>query len=207
VTLDLPGPTGRLEALLEEPAGARHALVVCHPHPLHGGTMNTHAVYRIARAARSLGFATLRFNFRGVGRSHGTWDEGRGEAEDARAALAWLAAERPALRRYASGFSFGAWMALEAGCGDPSVPGVLCAGLTPRMFTLQLARSCPKPVAVIQAENDAYGSPEDIGRLLEGAEAPRRLAPVPGATHLFTEDLPGLEREAGAALGWLLERS
>ena len=75
------------------------------------------------------------------------------------------------------------------------------------MYTLELARSCAKPVAVVQAERDEFGSPEDIGRLLDGAAAPRRLAAVAGASHLFTEDLPTLEREAGAALGWLVERA
>jgi uncharacterized protein len=207
VTLDLPGPAGRLEALYEEPEGARLAAIVCHPHPLFGGTMNTHAVYRIARAARALGCATLRFNFRGVGRSDGAFDEGRGEADDARAALDWLARERPALARFAAGFSFGAWMVLETGCLDAAVRGVLCAGLTPRMYALDLARSCPKPVAVVQAERDEFGSPDDIRRLLAGAAAPRHLAAVSGASHLFTEDLASLEREAGAALGWLRERA
>src|SRR5512133_2036883 len=93
--LDLQGPSGRLEALLEGPEEARFAAVVCHPHPALGGTMHTHAAYRIAKAVVANGGAALRFNFRGVGRSAGSFDAGRGEADDVRAALAWLAGARP----------------------------------------------------------------------------------------------------------------
>ena len=95
--VDLVSSAGRLEALLEESPDPRFAAVVCHPHPLFGGTMHTHAAYRIARAVRERGGTALRFNFRGVGRSSGRYDGGEGEADDARAALAFLAAERPGL--------------------------------------------------------------------------------------------------------------
>lgn len=207
--VDLSGPAGRLEALHEEPPGGapRFAAVVCHPHPLFGGTMDNHATYRLARAVRGVGGASLRFNFRGVGRSAGVHDRGRGEAADVRAALAWLAGRHPGLPRYAVGFSFGAWMALEAGCPDAAVRGVLCAGLalSLREIATQAARGCPKPLAVVQAERDQFGSPAEVEAALAGAAGPRRLAVVPGATHLFTEDLGVLEREAVAALVWLLD--
>ncbi len=201
---------GRLEALLEESPDAGFAAVVCHPHPLFGGTMHTHAAYRIARAVRERGGTALRFNFRGVGRSSGRYDGGAGEADDARAALAFLAAERPGLPLLACGFSFGAWMALLAGGGDPRVRGVLCAGLALRAADLDhlresgRVREVEKPVAVVQAERDEFGSPEEVGAALQGSRGPRRLATVRGATHLFTEDLPALQREAVAALDWLL---
>jgi alpha/beta superfamily hydrolase len=205
VQVDLKGPAGRLEALYEAPADARFAAVVCHPHPLHGGTMHTHAAYRIAKAVRAEGGASLRFNFRGVGRSAGTHDAGRGEVDDARAALAWLGARHPDLPRYACGFSFGAWMALEAGCADAAVRGVLCAGLalSLREIATVAVQRCEKPVAVVQAERDTLGPPDEVSAALAGAAGPRRLAVVKGATHLFTEDLAGLEREAAVALAWL----
>jgi uncharacterized protein len=206
--VELQGPAGRLEALHEVPSSApRFAALVCHPHPLFGGTMNNHATYRLARAARAQGGATLRFNFRGVGLSSGVHDGGRGEADDARAGLAYLARAHPELPRYACGFSFGAWMALEAGCDDPAVRGVLCAGLalSLREIATEAARSCPKPVAVVQAERDQFGAPAQVEAALAGAAAPRRLTSVPGCTHLFTEDLAAYEREAGAAVAWLLE--
>src|SRR5512134_1517644 len=173
--VDLRGPAGLLEALYEEPAGASFAAVVCHPHPLHGGTMHNHATYRLARAVRSARGASLRFNFRGVGRSGGDHGAGQGEADDVRAALAWLAARRPDLPRYTCGFSFGAWMALEAGCADGPVRGVLAAGLTPRTFELDFVRHCRKPVAVVQADRDHLGSLEDVRALLADGPAPRRL--------------------------------
>lgn len=206
--VELHGPAGRLEALHEVPSsGARFAALVCHPHPLFGGTMNNHATYRLARAVRSQGGATLRFNFRGVGLSAGVHDAGRGEADDARAGLAFLARAHPDLPRYACGFSFGAWMALEAGCPDPAVRGVLCAGLalSLREVATEAARTCPKPVAVVQAERDQFGTPDQVQAALAGAAAPRRLASVPGCTHLFSEDLAAFEREAAAAAAWLVE--
>jgi alpha/beta superfamily hydrolase len=204
--VQLSGPVGRLEALYEGPAEPRFCAVVCHPHPLYGGTMHTHAVYRIARAARSLGGVSLRFNFRGVGLSAGKHDEGRGEVDDARAALALAAEKHPDLPRLACGFSFGAWMALEAGCPDAGVKGVLCGGLalSLREVASQAVRTCAKPVAVVQGERDEFGAPDEVERALEGAAAPRRLYLVKGATHLCTEDLAALEREASTAIEWLL---
>jgi alpha/beta superfamily hydrolase len=206
VQVDLAGPAGRLEALYEAPASPRFAAIVCHPHPLFGGTMHNHATYRVARAVRGQGGATLRFNFRGVGLSAGAHEHGRGEADDARAALRFLADRHPGSTLLSCGFSFGAWMALEAGCAEPAVAGVLCAGLALRLreVATETARSCAKPVAVIQAEKDEFGTPEEVERALAGAAAPRRLATVAGATHLFTEDLASLEREATLAVAWLV---
>jgi hypothetical protein len=168
--------------------------------------MHTHAVYRLARAVRAQGGVSLRFNFRGVGRSAGAYDQGKGEQDDVRAALAHLARERPDLRRLACGFSFGSWMALEVACADPALEGVLAAGLalTLREVAVATAAACPKPVAVIQAEKDEFGTPPEVERALEGSRGRRRIAVVPGATHLFTEDLASLEREAGLAIEWLL---
>ncbi len=204
--IDLEGPAGRLEALYEAPAEPRFAAAVFHPHPLLGGTMNNHATYRLARAVRELGGACLRVNFRGVGRSAGSYDGGRGEREDARTALAWMAARHPNLPQLACGFSFGSWMALEAGCPDPAVRGLLCAGLalSLRDVATDAARTCPKPVAVVQAERDEFGSPAEVEKALRGAAGPRRVATVERASHLFTEALPSLEAEAVAALEWLL---
>jgi len=208
--VDLAGPAGRLEAILEEAPDARFAAIVCHPHPLFGGTMHNHATYRLAKAVLGRGGAALRFNFRGVGRSAGTYGRGDGEADDARAALAWLAAAKPALPLLACGFSFGAWMALLAGGDDPRVRGLLLAGLALRGPDLERfressrLRDVEKPVAVVQAEMDEFGAPDEVRAALEGSRGPRRLARVPGATHLFTEDLPALVREAEAAIDWLL---
>lgn len=208
--IDIQGPAGRLEALLEGGADAGFAALVCHPHPRFGGTLHNHATYRLARAVRAAGGVSLRFNYRGVGRSAGAYDGGRGELEDTRAALAWLRAARPGVPLLACGFSFGAWMAARAGGADPEVRGLLLAGLALRSADLDLARDAAdvrgiaKPLVVIQAAGDEFGAPDEVELALAGSAGPRRLAVVPGATHLFTEALPVLQREAEAALGWLL---
>jgi alpha/beta superfamily hydrolase len=159
---------------------------------------------------RARGGDVLRFNYRGVGRSAGAYGAGDGEALDAAAALAWLARERPGIPLLACGFSFGAWMALLAGGGEPRVAGLLLAGLALRAPDLERfresgrAREVEKPVAVVQAERDEFGTPAEVEAALAGSRGPRRLAAVPGATHLFGEDLPGLQREGEAAIAWLL---
>lgn len=172
--------------------------------------MHTHAAYRIAKAVAARSGAALRFNFRGVGRSAGAYDQGRGEADDARAALDWLAREKPGVPLLSCGFSFGAWMAVVAGGEDPRVRGLLLAGVALRAEGVEdfretgRLRQVDKPVAVVQAERDAFAAPAEIEDALRGSRGPRRLTAVPGATHLFVEDLPGLQREAEAALAWLL---
>jgi len=210
--IDIEGPAGRLEALLEEVAAPRFAALVCHPHPRLGGTMHNHATYRLARAARAAGGSTLRFNYRGVGRSSGTYDFGRGEACDAAAALAELAARHPGLPRLACGFSFGAFAALGAGLRDPGLRGLVLAGLVVRPGT-ELPRdlapllATPLAVAVIQAEGDQFGSPAEVEAALRGSAGPRLVLPVAGATHLFTERLDELQAAGERAVGWVLGTS
>jgi uncharacterized protein len=208
--VDLSGPAGRLEAVLDGSPDAPFAALVCHPHPRFGGTLHNHATYRLAKAVQALGGAALRFNYRGIGRSAGAYDRGRGERDDARAVLAWLAAERPGVPLLACGFSFGAWIAAGVGAEEPRVVGLLAAGLALRSADLELARDAAdltaieKPLAVVQAEHDEFGTPAEVELALAGSRGPRRIAAVPGATHLFTEQLPALQREAEAAIAWLL---
>jgi alpha/beta superfamily hydrolase len=205
VRLDLTGPAGRLEALLEEPAEPRFAALVLHPHPLHGGTMHNHATYQIARAARTAGGTTLRFHFRGVGLSAGRHDFGPGELEDARAALAWLGPRYPGLPLLAAGMSFGAFIALQLAVSEEAVRGALGAGVASRAFEMGFVRDCPKRVAVVQGDQDEFGSVDEVRAMMEGPADRRHLAILPGVSHLFLEDLPGLQREAAAAWSWLAE--
>lgn len=207
--MDLHGPVGRIEALLDEVSGAGFAALVCHPHPRYGGTMHNHATYRLARALRGAGITTLRFNYRGVGRSAGAYAGGPGEVEDARAALAHLRTVAPARPLLACGFSFGAWVAAEC-AGEADVAGLVLAGLALRSPDLEAlrqpdrVRAATQPLAVVQAERDEFGAPAEVRALLAGSAGPRRLGVVPGAGHLFEEDLAGLEREVGEAAGWVL---
>src|SRR5512142_11386 len=112
-SLLLDGPAGGLEAILEEPEDAEptEVALVCHPHPLYGGTLHNKVVHRVASSLHALGLTVLRFNFRGAGQSAGRFDRGEGELADARAALAFLRARHPGARVWVAGFSFGAWIA------------------------------------------------------------------------------------------------
>ena len=112
----IDGPAGALEVLVEDPApDAVPAFgVICHPHPLHGGTLDNKVVYMLARALQEVGLPTLRFNYRGVGRSAGGYDEGRGETDDALAVAAWGAQRWPGVPLWFVGFSFGGFVAINA---------------------------------------------------------------------------------------------
>jgi uncharacterized protein len=201
--VDLTGPAGRIEGLLESPESPRFAALVLHPHPLQGGTMHTHAAYQIARGARDAGGVSLRIQFRGVGLSAGTHSGGPGELADARAARLWLSGRLPGLPVLVGGMSFGAWIALQLGCSDPEVEGVLAAGLASRVLSLGFLPGCPRRVAAVQASDDELGSLAEVERLMAGPPETRRLTVVPGTTHLFLEDLAALRREAQAAWTWL----
>ena len=156
--LAIPVAHGQLEAILKEPAAPVAAAVVCHPHPLGGGTMNNNVVYRAAKALGEAGVAVLRFNFRGVGASTGRHDGGAGEEEDALAALDVLAQRHPDLPLWMAGFSFGARVGLTVGARDARVGKLLGIGLALSMFDYSFLNDCAKPKAVIQAANDEYGA-------------------------------------------------
>jgi uncharacterized protein len=192
-TVTFPGPAGRLEGLWKEPlAERRGSAVFAHPHPMHGGTLHNKVVYRASQALSRSGFQTLRFNFRGVGLSEGRYDEGRGEVDDFRAALA--EAERTAgLPMAAGGFSFGAAAALKAGSRDPRIETWIVAGLP---LVTESGRGVPLPEApalFITGERDAFGPPREVERWLGGRH---RLVVIPEADHFFEGKLD----EFGAAV-------
>src|SRR6266542_4033721 len=137
----------------------RAAAVVCHAHPLQGGVMHFKVVFRAAKALQAENVAALRFNFRGVGRSEGRHDEGRGELDDVRAALDELARRFPGLPLLAGGFSFGSVMALRAGCADPRVRALFALGFPMTMVRdPSFLQACTRPRLFVQGENDAFGS-------------------------------------------------
>ncbi len=202
--VDIAAPHGRLEGFLWSVESPRAAAVVCHPHPQHGGTLHNHVAYRIARAFRDQQVAALRFNFRGVGRSTGSYDQGHGELDDARVALRFLAAKYPGISLIAAGFSFGGRIALQLAVAEASVAKVLAAGLAVDLFDYSFVRELRKPVAFIQSENDEYGDLQKVRALIAQAPPPRELFIVPSSDHLCTGRLKELEGVASQAVRWLL---
>lgn len=196
-SLFLNGPAGRLEALLNEGGpDATHAALVCHPHPLYGGTMHNKVVYHAMKALAGFGFPVLRFNFRGAGLSEGEHDKGRGEIEDVRAALEWLAGEfhKPIVF---CGFSFGAATGLRAACPDPRVIALISLG-TPvaaedRFYAYGFLEDCTKPKLFVSGALDPYGPKEELERMAAAASAPKKLVLVEGAGHFFEGHLAQMQ--------------
>jgi hypothetical protein len=205
---DLAGPAGPLEAILDEPGREpmRAAVVFAHPHPQFGGTMHTKVVYQGAKALARIGCAVLRFNFRGVGRSAGTFGGGTGEMDDFRAALDYMNGRYPGQRMWTAGFSFGAWVALEAGAEDERVSAMI--GIAPPVvtsvsgedYTFERTLASTKPKFFVQGEADEVCPLEGMwafyGKLLE----PKELVVIDAADHLFD----GKTQETGEALEDLL---
>jgi uncharacterized protein len=202
--VDIPAPHGQLEGFLWSVESPRAAAVVCHPHPQHGGTMHNHVTYRIARAFRDQQVAALRFNFRGVGRSTGTYGEGAGELDDARSALAFLGKQYAGIPLYGAGFSFGGRIALQLADAEPRVVKVLAVGLAVALFDYSFVTRLRKPIAFIQSENDEYGPLPEVEALIAQVPPPRQLFVVPGSDHLCTGRLKELEEVASSAVRWLL---
>lgn len=184
--LKIPVSHGHLEAAIRAPTGTpTGAAVVCHPHPLHGGTMHTKAVYRAAQALSDAGLIGLRFNFRGVGASTGSHEDGIGERDDVRAALDWLGVRSPNLPLVAGGFSFGSMVALGEAASDDRVVAMLGLGLPVEMYDYSYLADVRKPVLVVQGEDDEFGSGPHVQEIVDGLGGHVTLARVPGADHYF----------------------
>jgi alpha/beta superfamily hydrolase len=207
---DLRGPAGLLEAVLDDPADDRpapHAAVVfAHPHPQFGGTMHTKAVFQGAKGLSRIGCAVLRFNFRGVGRSEGTFDLGEGEKADFRAGLDYMAARYPGVRLWAAGFSFGSWVALEVGAEDDRVEALI--GIAPPVATsvsgmeykFPATLASEKPKFFVQGESDEVCPIQGMWTFYGQLKEPKELVVIDGANHLFEGQTP----EVGEALEDLL---
>jgi uncharacterized protein len=204
--LSITGPAGTLEAIIEDPAtGAtpRACLVVCHPHPQHGGTMHNKVVTTLARAANDLGAPSLRFNFRGVGASEGSFDESRGETDDALAAVAVARQRWPQATLWLAGFSFGGHVALRASTRVGVNPGrlVTVAPAFTRYYGAAsevLVPSCPW--LVIQGDADEVIDPEDVLAWCAAMQPSPQTAVLPGVGHFFHGRLNELRETAMAFL-------
>ncbi len=201
---DLTGPAGHLEALLDAPDGRepKAAVVFAHPLPTHGGTMHTKAVYQGTKGLVRAGCAVLRFNFRGVGKSQGTFTGGEGERGDFTAALDFMARRYPALNLWAAGFSFGSWIALETGAVDDRVTALI--GIAPPVtregYDFSNVRASTKPKFFVQGESDDICPIQDMWKFYGELPEPKELVVIDGADHLFD----GHAAEVGEALEDLL---
>ncbi len=199
IELMLPSGAGELEALLTlpvpEPFGDTPAAVICHPHPLYGGSMHTKVVVTASHAFLDLGMPSLRFNFRGVGRSSGKYDEGRGEQDDVRAAINYMAGKYKKL--VVAGHSFGAWAGMKAGCEDTRVQMVIGIGMPVNFVDMFFLRDCLKPKIFIHGALDTLIPVEKVEGIYSELPEPKKLVKIEGADHFFTgklDELAGVVR-------------
>jgi alpha/beta superfamily hydrolase len=189
-SLFLEGPAGRLEALLNAGTpGATHAALVCHPHPLFGGTLHNKVVFHAMKALNSFGFPVLRFNFRGTGLSEGEHDYGRGETDDVRVALGWLEHEYT-LPIIFAGFSFGAAVGLRTACPDARVQaliglGIPVAPIDDRNYDFTFLQSCAKPKLFVSGTRDQFGPKAKLEGVVGALPDPKKLVLIEAADHFF----------------------
>ncbi len=209
-SLFLEGPAGRLEALLNAGAAdATHSALVCHPHPLFGGTMHNKVVFHAMKALHAFGFPVLRFNFRGTGLSQGTHDEGHGEQDDVRAALAWLKGKF-GLPLIFAGFSFGAAVGTRVACADPDVRGIISLG-TPvaaegRVYSFEFLKDCHQPKLFLSGDRDQFGPHDELESIVARAAEPKELVFLSG-DHYFAGHLDEMRLTIESWLAELLTRT
>jgi len=205
-SLFVKGSAGPLEAILWLPSGAAPpplAALVCHPHPLFGGTMHNKVVYQAAKSFARLGLPVLRFNFRGAGLSAGKHGNGIGEQDDVRAALDFLAKQFPGMPILLAGFSFGCWVGLRVGCSDARVKELVGMGAPVNDSDFSYLQNCDKPKLFLQGGSDPYGAPAELERLAASLPGEKLVVVVDGADHFFAGHL---DRMTAALSEWLRSR-
>jgi uncharacterized protein len=199
--VDLYGPSGRLEAIYRDLQDPAAIAVVCHPHPLGGGTLHNKVVFRAARGLEAANVATLRFNFRGVGASGGQHNEGEGELDDVNAAIEWAKKKYPGLKLIVGGFSFGGWVASRAACERPDVDAVFLIGTPVNKYDFGYLRHCEKPMLFVHGTQDEHGDVAKVEKLSQSVRNAESVI-VTGADHFFTKQLEALEE---TMRGWAEE--
>jgi alpha/beta superfamily hydrolase len=202
----LDGPVGSLEAILwtsNRFSKPPLAALLCHPHPLFGGTFHNKVVYQATKSLDSLGVAVLRFNFRGAGLSGGVHDEGRGERGDVQAAADFLAAEFPGIPLLLGGFSFGSWVGLRVGCADPRISELIGIGAPVNGSDFTYLLNCAKAKLFVHGADDEFGARGKVEQLVAALPGENRLAVINHADHFFTGQLPEFDR---VITTWLVDR-
>lgn len=190
----IPGPEGELEAIFSYVSkNVTHLAILCHPHPLYGGTMHNKVVYSMATALNQLGYATIRFNFRGVGRSKGTFNHGIGEQRDVEAVLEHFDRQYPDAIKIIGGFSFGAKVGLLVGSREERISGLIGVGITIDVADFNFLLGYDKPKLVIQGSHDEYGSIRTLSEWFAKLKEPKKMAVIDGAVHLFDGKLNELK--------------
>ncbi len=187
--VNIPTPQGHLEGILKPEAEGsqppRYTGLVCHPHPLYGGTMHNKVVFKVTQTLQALDIPVLRFNFRGVGHSTGTYDEGRGEVEDVRFALEFLSRRYPGIPVILAGFSFGAYVGLRAASADDRVQAMIGLGVPVRLFDGDTLRGCHKPKLIVHGTLDEIVPYDQVAQWFEQVAVPKSMIAVQGADHFF----------------------
>jgi alpha/beta superfamily hydrolase len=193
-----PGPEGRLEGRYQMgPDPTAPLAIFLHPHPEHGGTMNNKVVYRLYHCFAKLGFTVLRFNFRGVGRSQGSFDKGEGELSDAAGALDWLQAQFPnAAGCWVAGFSFGAWIGMQLLMRRPEIEGFISVAPPANMYDFTFLAPCPSSGLIVQGAEDQIVPEESVKKLVEKLRTQKGITidyeVVEGADHFFGDHMDAL---------------
>jgi alpha/beta superfamily hydrolase len=190
---DLFGREGRLEALYRDLQDPAAVAVICHPHPVGGGTLHNKVVFRAARGLEAANVATLRFNFRGTGASAGQHDNGEGEQQDVQTAIDWCLKMHPGKKLIVGGFSFGAWVASRVACELPIVDAVFLIGTPVNKYDFGYLRFCEKPMLFLHGTEDEYGDVDKLETIV-GTIRNAESVIVTGADHFFTKQLDVLEQ-------------
>ncbi len=203
--LEIPASHGSLEAILKEPRGAaKGAALVCHPHPLGGGTMHNKVVYRAAAGLNEAGLVTLRFNFRGVGASTGAHDDGDGEKLDVLDALDYLTGNYPGAEITFAGFSFGARFGIEAVAGDERVARLISLGTPVDKYDFSFIKHVRQPILFVHGDADEFGTVEHLEEIVEQVESKdKEIIIFKNCGHFFDDHLEDLKN---AVRDWTMER-
>ncbi len=195
MTFMIRGGSADLEALHREPKDmpVRAAAVLCHPHPLYGGTMDNRVVYRAGKGALEAGLATLRFNFRGVGASTGFYDDGIGEQDDVISAIDWLERQYPKLPLALVGFSFGAWVGLQVATRDPRIKAAVGLGLPLGSLNFDFLAEYLKPSLYIVGTRDEHCPKEKIDSFARRLPSSSTVSLIEGADHFFSDRLEQMQ--------------
>jgi hypothetical protein len=191
--LFIDGPAGKLQALYQPGEAGKPAVLVCHPHPLYGGTMRNKVVYWIGRSFEDRGCAVLRFNFRGVEQSEGTWDEGRGEADDARAALDWLREQHPHGPLWLAGFSFGCFAGLQAAFEDTRVERMFAVAPAVNLWDFSFLQGEARPLTVVHGSADELVPFTAVEQWI-ATQPQAAFHPIEGAGHFFPEHMESMQQ-------------